>query len=306
MKNNFVPERQETSSESPSVDKKRVLPGRRRRHGRRRLASTAALPALLTVLNGLAGFASIHFATKDALGHASLFNLQVAGWLIFAAMVFDMLDGRIARVTRQTSEFGEQLDSLCDMVSFGVAVIMVLRGHVERIDVLSGGLTLERVIWCVAGLYVACAALRLARFNVETDPDESAHMSFRGLPSPGAAAAVAAMVLLFVDLAPLEEGWRSSTWILLTTSITLPVVTLAVALLMVSAFRYPHVVNQYIRSKRQFGFLVKLVLLVLATILVGPFSIVAVLAVAYALAGPLQSISKRMRKGHRTPAPPST
>ena len=308
MNDTGTTERQDRDAERGGRDdgKRRMLLGRFRRRprtGRRTLVSTAALPAMFTILNGLAGFASIHFATKDALGEAGLANLRNAAWLIFGAMVFDMLDGRVARMTRRTSDFGGQLDSLCDMISFGVApamlmlrtVMMVLRGHIERVEVLSGGLVIERAVWCLAGVYVACAALRLARFNVESDPDESAHMEFRGLPSPGAAAAVAAMVLLFVRLAPLDKGWRSSTWILMTVSITLPFLTLLTALLMVSRFRYPHLVNQYIRSKTPFSFLVKLVIILPAAILYS-FITAAVVTMGYALCGPLRACWSKFRR----------
>jgi len=269
----------------------------------------AVLPVMCTILNGLAGFASIHFATKDALGQANLDNLAAAAWLIGAGMLFDMLDGRLARITRRTSDFGGQLDSICDMTTFGTApailmlgtVTTVLRGHIERIDtVLLGGLAIERVIWCVAAVYFACAALRLARFNVESEPDESAHMTFSGLPSPGAAGAVGALVLLFVDLAHREQGWRSSTWLLATVSIALPVFTLIVALLMVSRFDYPHVVNYYLRSRRPFGWLVKLVIFLLAAILY-LYVTAAALGVIYAVSGPAKALRRRIRK--RRPSP---
>ncbi len=281
------------------------LRNKRSRRRRRRLTSTAALPALCTVLNGLAGFASIHFATKDALGEANLMNLALGAWLIFVAMVFDMLDGRIARITRRTSDFGGQLDSLCDVISFGVApavlmlrtVTMVFRWHVQRVDLLSGGLNAERLIWCAAAAYVACAVLRLARFNVENDPDESAHMVFRGLPAPGAAAAVAAMVLLFVRLAPLEEGWRANPWILAAVSITLPVYTLAAALLMVTRLAYPHLINQYFRKKRTFGFVVALVVMLVAAMADLAITAAAV-TLAYALSGPCRAAILRLRAKH--------
>ena len=271
-------------------------------HGR--LVSTSALPATCTILNGLAGFASLHFATKDALGEAELSNLVIASWLIGIGLVFDALDGRLARFTRRTSDFGAQLDSLSDIITFGVApamlmlrtVITVLRGHIERIDMFLGNMAMERVIWCVAAVYVICAALRLARFNVETDPDESAHRSFRGLPSPGAAGAVGAMVLLFANLADFDQGWRSSTWMLATVSITLPVVTLVVAGLMVSSYNYTHIVNHYLGGRKRFGFLVKMAIFILAAVLY--FYITAALfAVTYAMSGPIRAAQQHMHKG---------
>jgi len=270
----------------------------RRRPRRRILRSTAALPALFTIANGLAGLGAVHFATKDALGAAELGNLALAAWLIFLAMLFDMLDGRLARMTRRTSDFGGQLDSLCDVISFGVApamlmlrtVVTVLRGQMQRLaflpETLKHPAVVERVIWCVAAVYAACAVLRLARFNVENEPDESAHLDFRGLPSPGAAATVAGLVLLFNRLAQVDRGWRSSVWALLTVSLALPVVTLLCGLLMVSRFRYAHIINQYIRGRRPFSYLVKMVILLVAALL-EPFVTMVVVTVAYTLSGPL-------------------
>ncbi len=301
-------QQQEQDTQDKPMRSMRGRPSHRRRRGRRMLVSTAALPALLTIMNGLSGFASIHFATKSALGQADPRNLSIAGWLIVAGMVFDMLDGRVARITRKVSEFGEQLDSLCDMITFGVApamlmvqtVLMVLRGHIDRIDIMPGsGLGVERVIWCLAALYVACTALRLARFNVETDPDESSHMAFRGLPSPAAAGAIVALVMLFADFEAEQTGWRSQPFALATVSVTLPLMTLLVALLMVSSIAYPHLFNQYMRTKRPFGFIVKLVLVILAAVL-ALFTTAAVAAVAYVLSGPVRHFwlaRKKARQG---------
>ena len=268
--------------------------GRRRRARQRILRSTAVLPSLLTIFNGLSGFACIHYATRRGLGAARPEDLQISAWMIFLAMIFDMLDGRVARMTRKTSDFGAQLDSLSDVISFGAApamlmvqtVIMAMRGQIDRLDLLPDAMLLERVVWCIAGVYLACAALRLARFNVESVSDESAHMSFSGLPSPGAAAAVGSVVLLFVWLTQFDEGWRSSVWVLAAVCTILPVLTLAAGLLMVSRLRYSHVVNQYIRGRRPFGYIVKLVVVVLA-LLVEPMWTLAAVTVAYVLSGPV-------------------
>ncbi len=276
---------------------------------RRILQSTAMLPALFTVANGVLGFAAIHFATKDALGAATVFHLATAAWLIGAAMVCDMLDGTLARMTRRTSDFGAQLDSLCDMISFGVApavlmlqtVTMALRQ--DLMGVLGGLPMLERSAWIIAAVYVACGALRLARFNVETEPDESAHLNFRGLPIPGAAAAVVALVLLFGHLCGPEGGllpreWMRP-WMRTTVGAVLPVVTLAAALLMVSRFTYPHVVNQYIRGKRTFGYLVKFV--VIALIMYVEFYVaMAACVTLFVLSGPAHWVRQRIR-GKITP-----
>jgi CDP-diacylglycerol--serine O-phosphatidyltransferase len=297
---------------APSRLDKRVRRLRRRARTRRRiLQSTALLPSLCTISNGLSGFAAIHFATKDGLGSASLFNLGVAAWCIFAAMVFDMLDGRLARMTRNTTDFGGQLDSLCDIISFGVApaalmlhtVVMAMRtGEMELFAFLPGGLAVERLIWCVAGLYLACGTLRLARFNVENVPDESSHRYFRGLPTPGAAAPIAALVLLLDHFHQIQAGWRSSPWLPAAVALTLPLVMLAGALLMVSRVRYSHVVNQYIRGRRPFSYLVKIVAIGLAALL-EPYSALAVVTVGYALSG-LAGAAWRLAF-RRQPPPPS-
>ena len=282
------------------------------RRRRRILRDTAVLPAMFTVMNGLAGFGSIHFATKAAdTDEVRLAYLTAAAWLVFVALLFDMLDGRLARMTRRTSDFGAQLDSLSDIVSFGVApavlmlrtVVLVLQRKIERISLLEidilpdfmGIRGVESVVWCVAATYLACGLLRLAKFNVEHDPDESAHMNFSGLPIPGAAALVAALVLLFTWLTPIETGWRSSDWVLIGVSITLPIATLATAMLMVSSMTYPHLVNQYIRGKRPFSYLVKFVVIALFALLMLPVTISA-LTIAYAMSGPARKLWQVIRR----------
>ena len=109
---------------------------------------------------------------------------MLAGWLIFLAMIFDALDGHVARLAKTTSDFGAQLDSLCDVVTFGVAPAFLLVK-------MCPGFTFNhsQMVWIIAAAYACCAALRLARFNVETD-DEDDHMNFSGLPSPAAASVV--------------------------------------------------------------------------------------------------------------------
>jgi len=273
------------------------------------LRRTSVLPACFTLLNGLAGFGAIHFATKHDLGAplnlttgaGALFNLKIAALLLIGAMIWDMLDGRLARMTRTTSDFGAQLDSLCDIISFGLApAILMLRASASILRSQTGQyLPIERIIWCIAGVYVTCTALRLARFNVETDRDELAHMDFRGLPSPGAAAGVATMVLLFVHLMKKSQEWPwlSAGGLQLTMSVLLPILTLASALLMVSRFRYPHMVNHYIRVRRPFSYLVKLVLLILAAVL-EPYVTFAAAALIYILSGPVRAVWVRLRYTH--------
>jgi len=288
---------------------------RRERRSRTILRTTAVLPSLFTISNGLLGFAAIHLATRQGVD-AEPGLLGAAAWLLFGAMICDMLDGRLARFARRTSDFGGQLDSMCDIISFGIAppvlmlrtVMGAVQGQVGKAAVLGrlSDVGLERLLWCVAGVYVAGAALRLARFNVENEPDESAHMSFRGLPSPGAAAAVATLVLLFDHLEDINQGgWLFGPWLLAMNdrlalsmcaaiSLLLPLVTLTAGLLMVSRLRYSHLVNQYIRGKRPFSYLVKLVVIALVAAVLEPFVALAVAAMAYLLSAPLATAWRRL------------
>lgn len=277
---------------------------------------------MFTLSNGLLGFMAIYLATRTAIdGEPAL--LGISAWLLFAAMICDMLDGRVARFTRKTSDFGAQLDSMCDVISFGVAppILMIrtvmgaVHGQITKVPLLwrLSDVGVERVLWLIGGIYVAGAVLRLARFNVENEPDESAHMSFRGLPSPGAAAAVATMVLLFDHLMHLkDDGWGgawpamlgadTAPWVAAVISLALPLVTLAVGLLMVSGFRYPHLVNQYIRGRKPFGYLIKLILLIAAAML-EPFLTMAAAATAYALTPALTATFHRTRHAATTAQP---
>src|SRR3990170_3286147 len=106
---------------------------------------------------------------------------MLCGLLVLFAIVFDWLDGYVARLARTASDFGAQLDSLCDVVSFGVAPGFLLVKMCPRFTYLH-----SHAIWVIAASYAACAALRLARFNVETTDDDE-HLHFNGLPSPAAA-----------------------------------------------------------------------------------------------------------------------
>ena len=149
----------------------------------RRKARLRVIPTLFTLANAACGFAAIvQVASLQFVGGgiANPENLVRAGWLILLAMVFDALDGRVARMTETTGDFGGELDSLCDAISFGVApALMTAMVNARAIT----DPTLSKIAW-LFGLAFACGAiLRLARFNVENTHDEDAHLSFKGLPS---------------------------------------------------------------------------------------------------------------------------
>ena len=140
------------------------------------------LPNLFTLAALFGGFYSVVMAVNGEFDRAAIG--------VFCAMVLDSLDGRVARMTNTQSAFGEQMDSLSDMVSFGAAPALI-----SYIWALQG---LGRWGWLAAFVYCACAALRLARFNVNTAVVDKRY--FQGLPSPAAAALVAGFIWLMTDM----------------------------------------------------------------------------------------------------------
>jgi CDP-diacylglycerol--serine O-phosphatidyltransferase len=258
-------------------------PGRRRR---RKLKTIQVLPTLITAGNLVCGVLAISYLLDAAaLPTDESEALMVrASWLLFMGMFLDTLDGRIARMTGTTSDFGAQLDSLADVVTFGVAPA-VLGKHL-----LTGTFPLisTQLIFCFCLVYVLGAALRLARYNVESErmsrSSDVPHVTrvFRGLPSPAAAGVLASLVLLRHELFNLG----ASEWAVVLEWVVLAVVPL-LGLLMISRMPYAHLVNRYFDSGRaQPVFVVALILLVY--LVVAHFvETVAGLFLAYALSGPL-------------------
>ena len=238
-----------------------------RRVRRQRLKYIAILPSLITILNGLCGFTAIVFAGKGALAATNDFSYHrlelsyfaMAGYMIILAMIADMLDGRLARMHQSTSSFGGQLDSLCDIISFGVApaflMLKVLESKLAEFAGLNPAIEtfLQRFIWLAAAGYISCAAIRLARFNVENEEDESAHMSFIGLPTPAAAGVIVSLVILHQE----KETLPSLDVIIYV----LPFLALGAAVLMISRIRYPHILNQYLKGRKPFAYLIRVLLL---------------------------------------------
>ena len=190
-----------------------VLPkfGRRQTDRPRRFRrGVFLLPSLLTLGNLFCGYACVVYAMRA--------DFETAALLIGIAMVLDLLDGFIARLTGSSSDFGVQLDSLADVVSFGLA---------PAILAFAWGLwPLQRLGWAVGFLYVTAAALRLARFNIQTNTATDKRY-FAGLPSPSAAAIIAATVYFYpIGL----QEWRQALPAL--------AVVLVPALLMVSTIRF--------------------------------------------------------------------
>jgi len=236
---------------------------------KRRQKLFAVLPTLLTLGNAACGFGAITFAAKVGPTAAYGSELWIAAGLIYVAMIFDMFDGSAARWANQTSEFGAQLDSLCDAISFGVAPAFLMIQFTVGRHLVEERLSVEpllayppRIVWLIAVLFVFCVLLRLARFNVETDEDDS-HEFFSGLPSPAGAGVLASFPIFIWGLRQLAEeteiaGHGLSLHVLAALKSLLPLVTVVVAFLMVSRIRYPHFFNQLFgrRSRKHVIYLI--------------------------------------------------
>jgi CDP-diacylglycerol--serine O-phosphatidyltransferase len=191
-----------------------------------RMRKIYLIPNIVTTLNMASGFYSIVAAIH--------LDFVTAAWAIIVAGVFDMMDGRIARMAKATSEFGVQYDSLSDLVSFGLApAILMYQWSLEPFG---------RLGWMGAFLYAACGALRLARFNVTCSKLPKGY--FQGLASPIAAGAVATLVIFTSTL-----GWIA------TKQIGVLILAFTLAGLMISTIPFPSFKELNWRSRASFGYL---------------------------------------------------
>ena len=205
------------------------------------------LPNLMTAGNLFCGFIAIikciqarlitdsgdYYKTHEVLSSTTLYTQAV--WCILIAVVFDMLDGRLARMSGRTSLFGAEFDSLADVISFGMApalmVFFLILAPREDYQWFRG------FGWLIAFIYLLCGAVRLARFNVITHPllyrgEAESNKDFVGLPIPAAAGTVASLVLLLLNLS--KNARELGQW-----ALALPFILILVSVLMVSTVRYP-------------------------------------------------------------------
>lgn len=286
----------------------------------KRLRTIVILPTLFTLANLVCGFFSIVLASRieapqsvqppvsAALERRGVVavprfdpadpthNILFAVCLIFLAMVFDALDGQVARLSRTTSQFGAELDSLADLVTFGIAPALLLVKMCPRFTYLH-----RETVWVIAACFAACAALRLARFNVESDEADD-HSLFSGLPAPAAAASIGGFALMFYTLRRDDTPLQYAAEIDIVLQTFLPLYTLLVALLMVSRIPYPHLVNSLLRGDRSFGQLVGLIFAV-AALMVVPYVSVPVLGCLFVLAAPARYFWQEVvqRRPHEEP-----
>ena len=278
----------------------------------------AVLPSAITLINGFFGVSAILIASIEPglryhfplLSRINLSYPAISAWMIILSMLADALDGSVARASGSSTNFGAQLDSLCDVVSFGVAPALLsyklfaielatIHGDDFRFSNLIG----RWVLFC-AVFYALCALVRLARFNVETDADETSHMSFAGLPSPAAAGLIISLVIF-------HEGFKSN--LILRTSLigsvlpdvfkslslwSIPVALFISGVLMVGRTTYPHIVNQMLRRRKPFTVLA-------LTVFIGLFAIwnihISLLLgfLAFCIFGVARRLILALRRGRR-------
>ena len=225
------------------------------------------LPNLFTTGALFGGFYAIIAALRG--------DYEPAAMAIFVAMVFDGLDGRVARLTNTSSKFGAEYDSLADMVSFGVAPALVVFSWA-----LDG---LGKFGWSVAFIYVACAALRLARFNTRIDTADKNY--FTGLASPAAAAVLASVVWVCHD-----EGWVGAG-LPYEVSILVGLLTALVGFMMIANFPYSSFKGIDFRGRVPFVVMI-LVVLVFGLVTVDPPRILLLAFLVYAASGPVTQMLK--------------
>jgi CDP-diacylglycerol---serine O-phosphatidyltransferase len=205
------------------------------------------LPNLMTAGNLFCGFVAVIKCIQARLltdsgeyaalhtNHSWITLYTQAVWFILAAVIFDSLDGRLARLGGRTSLFGAEFDSLADVVSFGMApalmVFFLILAPREEYQ------WFREFGWFIAFIYLLCGAVRLARFNVITNPllhrsELESGKDFVGLPIPAAAGTVATLVLLLLHMAANDRELRQLT-------LALPLILILVSFLMVSTVRYP-------------------------------------------------------------------
>jgi CDP-diacylglycerol--serine O-phosphatidyltransferase len=258
-----------------------------RREGPRR--GFYLLPNSLTTMSLMLGFYSITMSFGAFINpRPGIDYFYRAAWAIFAAAIFDGLDGRVARLTKTTSSFGVQYDSLSDLVSFGLAPAALLYNFALRWgyhEFHGTGLG-----WVAAFLYAVCGALRLARFNVTTDKLPPG--VFQGLAIP-AAAVTAAFAVLFDH----EMGWTTAKGVA-TWFWPFLILTFALSLLMVSTIYYPNFKKVDIYRRHPFGTFLFVVVMI-AIVFAQPVKMIFAIMMIYAASSPLKWLAVYRKQGRR-------
>ncbi len=232
------------------------------------------LPNMLTLIGVCIGLTSIRFALDEKFEFAIIA-------IIFAAL-FDWLDGRIARLIKGTSEVGKELDSLADVISFGVAPAFIM--YFWKLNELG------RFGWLLCLIYVSCVALRLARFNVNSNQEPSWRDNFfEGVPSPAGGILV---------LTPLIVSVASFDYITLNYDIIVPASFIVISLLLISKFP-SYSFKKIIVQRKATIFLLFGIVLFLGLLLIYPFNVIAISSIIYLLMLPISFFHfQKLKKQH--------
>ena len=256
-------------AEPPPGTRARRLGGRARARLSRGLF---ILPTLFTVGNLFCGYLSVWCSIRG--------TFQTAAILIIAAAVLDMLDGRIARLTNSASRFGEEYDSLADLVSFGIAPAVLA---------YSWGLAdFHRLGWMASFIFVVCGSMRLARFNIQTRVTDKRY--FIGLPIPAAAGTIATLVLATPERL-VSRFWMAG----------LLALTVVLSYLMISTLRYRSFKDLDLRRQRR-AWILPVIALVFAVVAYRPAVTLLAIALIFAASGPVArafSFARERKPGAR-------
>jgi len=226
---------------------------------RPKINKVAVIPALFSLGNFVSGFAAITLAIKAAkLGIATgdgSFALYLSAMCVCFSMVFDLLDGRVARMTGGESAFGVEIDSLSDAVSFGVAPAAMVKVLLDHINFPG------RSGWVLVAGFACFSVMRLARYNSEKDVQPSER--FSGLPTPAAAGAVVSLVMLYLECTVYSLKGVMPDWFVMVLPRFLPVYMLGLGLLMVSRVRYSHLGRKLLSGRKPFTHIVILTMMVI-------------------------------------------
>ena len=228
------------------------------------------LPNLMTAGNLFCGFMAIVQCIQARLAETSLAGVysgansaehyRFAVWFIFGAAAFDALDGRLARMGGRESLFGAEFDSLADVISFGMAPALLMLYLIISPTQAQDYQWFRNIGWFVGFIYLLCAAMRLARFNVISNPyvhpgSKDSSRDFVGLPVPAAATTVAATVLFMLKMGEMDRSLKS--W-----ALALPPLMLLVSFLMMSTVRYPSGKNVNMQTKTRMRPFIGLLILI--------------------------------------------
>jgi len=271
--------------------------------------SIATLPNLLTLANAACGLLAISKAI-DALsyvGDGGVFyeRMKFACFLVFLAMIFDGLDGMVARLTKTTSDFGAQLDSFADAVTFGVAPAILAKALIQHEGPLLGYEISPRLSFAACACFALLAILRLARFNLESGAEKKKGKFFRGLPSPAAAGSATSLIWIYLvmhkpnpgadeGVAGLVGGVSNMDFSAVLSGmpplllIWLPVL----GLLMVSRIQYPHGFA-WVSSERNNFFNLVAIVFIAGALYLAPVPLLLVIFHLTVFSGVIRAILRR-------------